>query len=115
MTLAARVELRATSRASATALQILIYTQLIFAQSTHDSTLVALRQGPHDRLVLFESIVAADACVKLLAACVLDSDHIKCGVPVSALSQKCDRPAMHHRWRCVWCWCRHCRQRNELV
>lgn len=40
--------------------------------------------------MFLESIVATDASVKLLAACVLDSDDVERRVPVCALGERRD-------------------------
>lgn len=64
---------------------VLVNTENVLASSTENSALVSRALGPHSRLVRFARIVAADACVELLAAEMLDGDYVKWGVPVGAL------------------------------
>jgi len=65
-----------TPRTLTPTLQILINTEDVFASSTEHRSLISRALRPHTGLVRFTRIMAADTCVKLLAAEMLDGDYV---------------------------------------
>ncbi|KAH9877982.1 hypothetical protein J1614_003199 [Plenodomus biglobosus] len=62
---------------------------------THIIFLISFGKRPDSRFVIFKLIVAADACVELVAAEVLNGDDVKGRVPVGALCYWSHRDAIH--------------------
>lgn len=65
-----------TPRTPTPTLQILINTENVFASSTEHRSLLSRALRPHTGLVRLTRIVAADTCVELLAAKMLDGDYV---------------------------------------
>jgi hypothetical protein len=85
MPLTPRIETIPTLRTFTPARYILLNAQHMFANSTQHCLLGSLLTRPYTRLVSLACIVAADACVELITAVVLDGDDIEGRVPVSTL------------------------------
>lgn len=79
------VESTSTLRALAPTIHVLLDTQNMFAPPTEYGFLISFVKRPDSRLVVFKLIVAADACVELVATEVLDGDDVEGRVPVGAL------------------------------